>query len=226
MRYQWLLFDADGTLFDYDNAESTALKKTFEDFGVNSSESFHGRYREINNGLFKELEKGLISSLELRTKRFDMLFSEYNLDLDVTDFSEQYLQHLSNGSMLLQGASETISLLYPDHKMMIVTNGIGGVQRPRFDNSKIKDFFENIIISEEIGVAKPAVQFFDIAFNAMGKPDKKDVLIIGDSLSSDMAGGINYGIDTCWYNPNRIPNENNDNITYEIRMLKELLQLV
>ena len=128
--------------------------------------------------------------------------------------------------MLLPGAAETIHKLHPDHKMLIVTNGIADVQRPRFDNSEIKRYFENIIISDEIGAAKPAAEFFDIAFKAMGEPDKKDVMIIGDSLTSDMAGGIKYGIDTCWYNPNKTQNTTSMNITYEIFELYELFKIV
>ena len=110
--------------------------------------------------------------------------------------------------------------------MLIVTNGIADVQRPRFDNSEIKRYFEDIIISDEIGTAKPATDFFDIAFKAMGEPDKKDVMIIGDSLTSDMAGGIKYGIYTCWYNPNNTQSTTNINITYEISELNELLKIV
>jgi len=226
MKYEWLLFDADGTLFDYNKAELLALKGTFKDFDVKFSDSYLQTYRQINNGLFKDFEKGLVSSLELRTKRFELLFSEYNIELGILDFSNKYLKKLSENSMLLDDALQTISKLYPDFKMLLVTNGLSDVQRPRFDNSKIKDCFEDIIISDEVGVAKPSTAFFDIAFKTMDKPDKNDVMIIGDSLSSDMAGGINYGIDTCWYNSQNDKNEHNINVTYEIHDLHEILKIV
>ena len=209
MKYKWLLFDADGTLFDYDKAELGALKRTFEDSGINCSDFCHQRYRQINIGLFKDIEMGLISSIELRIKRFELLFSEFDIDLDVEKFSEKYLWNLSKNSMLLPGALETIRNLYPKYKMLLVTNGIAEVQRQRFDSSGIKKYFANIIISDEAGFAKPATEFFDFSFKTMGEPNKKNVMIIGDSLTSDMTGGENYGICTCWYNPNKILNESN-----------------
>jgi YjjG family noncanonical pyrimidine nucleotidase len=226
MKYNWLLFDADGTLFDYDKAELIALKTTFEYTDTPFSDFYHQRYRHINDGLFKDLEKRLITSIELRTKRFELLFSEFKIDLDVKEFSDKYLQNISNNSTLITGALETIRSLYPQYKMLLVTNGIADVQRPRFDNSEIRRYFENIIISDEVGFAKPATEFFDIAFKTIGQPSKKDVMIIGDSLTSDMAGGMKYGIDTCWYNPHQVKNERNVNITYEIFDLHELLKML
>ena len=225
MKYKWLLFDADDTLFDYNKAEFVALRKTFEEKGLHCSDSCHMHYRNINFGLFKKLEKGLISSTDLRTKRFELLFQEFGIQLSVKDFSQKYLYNLANNSMLLDGVLKVISTLSPFYKMLLVTNGIADVQRPRLEKSEIIKYFEGIIISEEVGVAKPAAEFFDIAFNKMGHPPKKDVIIIGDSLTSDMAGGINYGIDTCWYNRNKIKNENDLNITYEIYELCTLLKI-
>ena len=226
MKYKWLLFDADDTLFDYNKAEMTALKQTFEENGRYCSDSCHLRYRDINFGLFKELERGAISSTELRTKRFELLFREFDIPLSVDEFSKKYLCNLANNSTLIEGTPEIISRLSASCRMLIVTNGIADVQRPRLENSEIFKYFDGIVISEEAGAAKPAAEFFDAAFNQMGNPSKKDVLIIGDSLTSDIAGGINYGIDTCWYNRNGIKNENDLDITYETTELKSLLKIV
>ena len=226
MKYKWLLFDADDTLFDYNKAEFAALRKTFEENGLNCSDSCHMYYREINFKLFKKLEKGLISSAELRTKRFEILFREFGFQLHVEEFSKMYLYNLADNSMLIVGALEIIKKLAPSYKMLLVTNGIADVQRPRLKKSEIIKYFEDIIISEEAGAAKPATEFFDIAFYKMGNPPKKEVIIIGDSLTSDMAGGINYGIDTCWYNRNKIKNEFALNITYEIFELNSLLKIL
>jgi len=119
-----------------------------------------------------------------------------------------------------------LSKLYGHTKIYLITNGLTVVQKPRIKNSVIGKYFDGVIISEEVGYAKPHKEIFDIAFNMMDNPEKNEVLIIGDSLTSDIAGGINYGIDTCWYNS--FNNEVNDNIipTYEIRELKELLDLI
>jgi 2-haloacid dehalogenase len=226
MKYKWLLFDADDTLFDYNKAEFIALRKTFEENGLHCSDTCHERYREINFGLFKELERGEISSSELRTKRFELLFREFNIPLHFRDVSKRYLSNLADNSMLIPGAEEIVRELSLSCKMLIVTNGIADVQRPRLEKSVILKYFDDIIISDEIGAAKPASKFFDIAFKQMGYPDKKEVMIIGDSLTSDMSGGINYGIDTCWYNPNRMINENGLNITLEVNELETLKSIV
>ncbi|MGA1823987.1 MAG: YjjG family noncanonical pyrimidine nucleotidase [bacterium] len=226
MKYTWLLFDADGTLFDYDKAESDALQKTCEESGIDFSNFLHQRYREINFGIYKDYEMGLTSSHALRIKRFKRLFYELGLDPDITKFSEHYLVNLSKNSMLIDGALETIRALYPFYKMLLVTNGIADVQRPRFGNSAISRYFTDIIISDEIGFPKPAAQFFDSALQKIGDPSKKNVLIIGDTLTSDMAGGENSGIDTCWYNPHRAINDSNIKISYEIFELQELIGIL
>jgi YjjG family noncanonical pyrimidine nucleotidase len=226
MKYKCLLFDADGTLFDYDNAEFTALKTAFDEFGKKCSAACHLKYNQINNALFKDLEKGLITSSELRIKRFEILFSEFDISLDPEAFSRKYLICLSENTTLLPGALDTVRALHEKFKMFIVTNGIGGVQRPRFNRSDIRPYFIDILISDEIGVAKPAREYFDVIFKMMGDPNTDEVLIIGDSLTSDMTGGINYGIDTCWFNPSRKRNENNLEVTYEIDMLEQILEIV
>ena len=226
MKYKWLLFDADGTLFDFDKAELFSLKNTLEYFGIKYFSAFHDRYKKINNELFSNLEQGLITATELKTKRFKVLFSEFDINLEIETFSKTYLRNLSKGSMLIPGTLDTIRALHPEFKMFIVTNGIGDVQRPRFDNSDISKYFIDILISDEIGIAKPAREFFNVMFRMIGKPNKSDIIIIGDSLTSDMTGGINFGIDTCWFNPHQIKNKNNINISYEISKLHELIKIV
>jgi 2-haloacid dehalogenase len=226
MKYKWLLFDADNTLFDYDRAEGTALGLTLKYFGHQCSEDCHLRYRQINAGLFAELEKGLLTSEALRVERFKRLFSEYGVDIVVDEFSRRYLSNLSRCSMLIPGALKTIQTLFEDHKLLIVTNGIADVQRPRFDYSPIKDYFVDILISEEIGAVKPSPTFFDLAFRRMDHPDKKEVLMIGDSLTADISGGREYGIDTCWYNPSKKQNDSGLDADYEIQRLGQLLDVV
>jgi putative hydrolase of the HAD superfamily len=181
---------------------------------------------QINSGLFKDLEQGLITSKELRTKRFKVLFSEFDLGVDIESFSQKYLTHLAQGSMLLPGALDTVRSLYPEYKLLLVTNGIGDVQRVRFKHSELRPYFKDIIISEEFGAVKPSLEFFNAVFKIMGNPEKSEVLMIGDSLTADMAGGIHYGIDTCWFNPHKFKNENNLKISYEICELQEVLEIV
>jgi 2-haloacid dehalogenase len=226
MKYGYLLFDLDGTLFDYDKAESDALKNTFFHFGFEYDFEFLTQYRELNHVIWQEFEKGNISQRELKTKRFDQLANALNLNFDSTRFSDNYLLNLSKGTSLLNGAEELLKSLFGKTKLYLITNGLTIVQRPRIKNSVIGKFFDGIIISEEVGFAKPQKEIFDLAFDIMDNPAKKEVLMIGDSLTSDIAGGINYGIDTCWYNPNVQKMDKNIKPTYLIRGLKQITEKV
>ncbi len=233
MSYDWLLFDADNTLFDFDDAEAKALAHTFADFNLPYAPAVGETYHVINAEIWREFEQGRITSAQLRTERFARLFAALQAKVDAGAFSARYLRHLANGTRLIDGAEEVIGALngYFDpaqHKryhIALITNGLKDVQRPRLARSALANAFDAVIISDEEGVAKPDPALFDIAFARMGQPDKTAVLIIGDSLSSDIQGGINYGIDTCWYNPKGNPNPNGVTPTYEIGHLSQLLAI-
>jgi 2-haloacid dehalogenase len=220
MTYHWLLFDADNTLFDYDQAEAAALANSFRQFGLNLDQATGAQYRTINARLWHDFELGHITQQDLRAERFRRLFTAVNLTIDAEAFSRAYLQNLSEAGHLLPGAEALVRQLAAKYHIGIITNGIADVQRPRLENSPIYEFVEAFVISEEVGAAKPDPAIFDAAFGLMGRPQKTAVLIIGDSLSSDMQGGLNYGIDTCWYNPAAKPTEMP--VTYTIRRLEEL----
>ena len=226
MKYKYLLFDLDGTLFDYDIAESTALENTFLQFRFSYNSKYLDTYREINHLIWQDFENGKIAQKELKTKRFNQLGKSLNLNLDSSTFSDTYLINLSKGIDLIDSAEELLKKLINKAKLYLITNGLTIVQRPRIENSTIGKYFKNVIISEEVGFAKPQKEIFDLAFELMGNPNKDEVIIIGDSLSSDITGGINYGIDTCWYNPKRNKSDNNIIPTYEIQELKELLKII
>jgi YjjG family noncanonical pyrimidine nucleotidase len=225
-RYRWLLFDADGTLFDYERAEFSALSKAFQQIGVAFDSAGLSAYQRINQDLWKALEKGLITPEKLKVRRFGQLFEELGVRHPAAPFAESYLQCLANCSDLVDGAHEVVSALRGKYRMAIVTNGLSAVQRPRLARSSIRDCIAEIIISEEIGYAKPAAEFFDTAFARIGQPSRSEVLLIGDNWSSDILGAALYGIDACWYNPNRSPRPANPAITSEIASLRELLPLL
>jgi 2-haloacid dehalogenase len=226
MTYQWLLFDADGTLFDYDRAESRALKNTFDQLGYPFEEPYLAEYRRVNHTIWLEFEQGQIDQITLRTRRFELLFQAINVQADPYEFSPTYLANLAEGTYLIDGAVETLELLSGNFNLAIITNGLKEVQRPRFRKSAINGYIETIIISDEVGVAKPDPKIFDIAFTQMNQPAKNQVLIIGDSLTSDIQGGRNYGIDTCWFNPAGKRNDHQIASTFEIQRLAELLELL
>ncbi|NNG00902.1 MAG: noncanonical pyrimidine nucleotidase, YjjG family [Desulfobacteraceae bacterium] len=226
MKYKWILFDADGTLFDYDTAERVALTKTLANYGCAPASEVLESYRSINSRMFRMLESGQITPQRLRTRRFEMLFDEFEYDLDPAEVSPHYLENLSRESTLLPGAIKTVKALHQKCRMMIITNGLSEVQRPRLTGAELNPYIDDILISDEVGSAKPAVEIFDIAFQKMGMPVKAETMIVGDSLTSDMAGGVNYGIDTCWYNPGELKNGHGIEVTYEIRQLEQLVDLV
>jgi 2-haloacid dehalogenase len=224
MKYDWLLFDADDTLFDFSRAEANALKWTIEQSGLAFQPEYAPLYTRFNKIVWKEFEKGALSSLDLRVKRFQLFFDNLGIPIDPAPVSALYMQNLALGVDLLEGALEVVQTLKKEHHLALVTNGLKDVQRPRLERSLLKDGFEKVFISEEMGAAKPARAFFDAVFTAINQPALEKVLIIGDSLSSDMRGGVDYGIHTCWYNPTGA--ESRLAVTYQIKNLGELFALV
>jgi 2-haloacid dehalogenase len=226
IKYRWLLFDADGTLFDYDRAEASALEKTFAEMGRGFEPAYAATYRRINQEIWHEFERGRISQKRLRTRRFEQLFEQVGIECDAEGFSARYLRNLAAASQLMEGAEEIVKKLHGRAGLMILTNGLTEVQRPRFSQSSIVSYFHDIVISEEVGAAKPDGRIFDVAFEKMGHPRKKDVLMVGDSLTTDIRGGSDYGIDTCWFNPRQKPRNVQVGIQYEIADLKALWDVV
>lgn len=225
-QYTWLLFDADGTLFDYDKAETQALRQTFEQFGHPYQAEYLALYRPINQQLWVDLEHGAITPAALQVRRFELLLQTLGIEGDGAAFGARYLQNLAGAWALIDGAEEMIRALHPAYRLMVITNGLRDVQRPRLNASPIGKYFADVVISEEIGVAKPSSGFFDVAFERMGHPDKRQVLLIGDSLSADIRGGIDYGIDTCWFNPGHLPRPAGWDIRYEISALSQFIILL
>ncbi len=222
MSYQWLLFDADGTLFDYDRAEAVALKKSFQQFNLPFDVSSSDTYRQVNSAVWADFEQGKISVTQLRTVRFERLFTALEIDMDAEVFSRAYLNQLGARGDLLPGAEALVEACYGRYQLMIITNGFKDVQRKRLAHTNLGKYFVDIVISDEIGAAKPDSKIFDVAFARMDNPARENVLIIGDSLTSDMQGGLNYGIDTCWYNPQQRPLPSSHPLTYQIQQLAEL----
>jgi len=225
--YPWLFFDADGTLFDYNRAEATAFRKAFELLQIPFEDHYLGVYQQINRGLWQALERHEITPAVLRVRRFEQLLEVLQLRGSADDLNITYVEQLGLCTDLMDGAFEVLQSLDKSSRIVIVTNGLESVQRSRLAHSTIQGFVSAIIISEEVGAAKPHPAFFDAAFARTGSPPKDDVLIIGDSLSSDMQGAVDYGIDSCWYNPTGEGKpEGLRSLTYEIRHLREILEII
>lgn len=224
MNYTWLLFDADDTLFDFSKAEANALKWTLEQSGIHFEPEHIRLYARVNQQVWQEFERGMVTSQELRVKRFRLFFQESGLGGEPLAVSQLYLQNLALGTDLLDGANDVVHALQKQFHLALVTNGLKDVQRPRLERSSLRDCFEQVFISEEVGASKPSSAYFEAFFSATGQPAREEVLIIGDSLTSDMQGGLDFGIDTCWYNPKHkltsLP------VTYQIGHINELLTLL
>lgn len=223
MDYELILFDADGTLFDYDRAERHALEKACRMHRLEYSERLLERYRRMNSALWRKLEEGLITSAEIRVERFRSLLCELGLDAaSAPELAQDYLSHLAQGAYLIDGAEEICRYLAPNYRLAILTNGIQEVQTSRFQASPLVPYFDRLIISEEVGFSKPRPEIFEYAMNALGHRCRSTTMIVGDSLTSDMRGGINYGIATCWYNPQARENDMGLEVDHEICSLDQL----
>ena len=225
-RYRWLIFDADGTLFDFRLGETIALQQTTRMHDVAYSSDLHESYSAISAELWRQFELGEISLMHLRVVRFERLFAELGIDLEAESFNRDFMQALGQQRQLLPGSEAIVRSLSSRFRLLLATNGIAVVQRPRFAGSSIRRYFEDVVISDEIGVAKPQTGFLEEAFSRMGEPSKSEVLMIGDSLSSDIAGGVNFGVDTCWFNPDGFALDGSPKPTYEIADLTEIDAIV
>jgi putative hydrolase of the HAD superfamily len=223
MKYEVILFDADDTLFDFKKSEREAFKNSMLEFNMEYDENHHLKiYQGINTVLWKEFEVGLITQEKLKVERFKRLSESLKATFDENEFSKVFIKHLANGSFLFDDSMELIQSLHKNYKLTIITNGLKDVQHKRISKSSISEYFEAVVVSEEVKVSKPDAKIFEYALNNIKHTDKSKVLIVGDSLSSDIQGGINFGIDTCWYNPNGIENTTGIIPTYEIYNLMEL----
>ncbi|MBU5590492.1 YjjG family noncanonical pyrimidine nucleotidase [Clostridium sp. MSJ-4] len=223
MKYDTIIFDADETLFDFKKSERDALKNTMLEFNIEYDENYHLKvYKDVNRAIWKELEDGLITQKKLKIERFKRLSDRLNSGFDEVLFAKSYMRHLSLASFLYHDSMGLVESLYKNYKLSIITNGLTEVQDTRIRKSIIAKYFDDIVISEEVQVSKPDPRIFEHALNNIKHTNKSTVLIVGDSLTSDIQGGINSGIDTCWFNPNKIVNETSIKPTYEISNLMEL----
>jgi YjjG family noncanonical pyrimidine nucleotidase len=224
MQYTTLLFDLDHTLFDSDVAEAAAFDDTLRSVGASRPLDYFDTFTGINADLWTSVERGELSPNEVRHLRFQLLVDATDLMADPVQMGDRYVWGMGNNGELYPGAREVIDKLAGSMTLALITNGIGEVQRTRIERLAIDRYFDSIVISGEVGEAKPGTKIFDIVFDQLGRPDKDTALIIGDNLGSDILGGINYAIDTCWYNPNGRAS-NGMAITHEIADLSALLAI-
>lgn len=222
-----ILLDLDDTILDFHKAEHIALAKTLKSFGLEPSQAIMDRYSEINQWHWKQLELGLLTRKEVLVGRYRQLFDEHSIDVPAEDAQALYEKNLSIGHYFIPGAEELLERLYGKYRLYLASNGTAVVQHGRLESSGIEKYFDKIFISEEIGADKPSTEFFEAAFSAIPDFKKSETVMIGDSLTSDIKGGIASGIHTVWFNPRGKKNETLFSATpiipeTEIKSLKEI----
>lgn len=227
MSYNVLIFDADNTLLDFDFAEKQAHKNASQFFNLEVNDELYKIYQKINDSWWKKYEKGLYKKDEIVVLRFKEYLGLINSDINSNLFNQTFLNELSKCTQTINGAYEVLQTLKSlGKKIYIATNGITRVQEKRLNNQNFIKFIDGIFVSEEMGYPKPELNFFINAQKKAGVKFDKSTLIIGDSLTSDVKGGNNLGIDTCWFNPKNYPLKDGFNVTYTITNLQQIIDIV
>lgn len=227
-RYRYLLLDADETLFDFPKSEKLAIVQTLKDYGFACSEETISLYSRINHALWQRFNLGEIPREQIRQERFSRLLAELGGNPELgPEMDQHYAKALGSFGILFPGALEMCRKLAGAYLMAIVTNGFSVSQHGRFDHSPVQKYIPYLFISEELGCQKPQKLFFDKVLDKMGVGDKErnQVLVIGDSLNSDIQGGKNAGLDTCWYCPGGLSDELPDYIVHSYGELMKLLDV-
>ena len=198
---EFLFLDLDDTILDFHKAERLAIAKTIRQFGVEPTEEVLARYHVINRWHWEQLEKGVLTREQVLQNRFGVLFQELGMDADKALCARIYEKNLSIGHYFLPGAEEAVDRLSKKYRLFLASNGTASVQKGRMTSANLYRFFEKVFVSQEIGHNKPSKAYFDGCFAQIPGFDPQKAMIVGDSLSSDIQGGKNAGIATCWVNP-------------------------
>ena len=226
MRYPYLLFDADNTLFDFDRSNRAAFDAVCAAFDLPDDEEVFALYERCNNAMWTAFDRGECTKDFLVVQRFRNFFAALGVDRDPAACNELHLHTLGRQSFLLPHAEEVCRELSRSHKLYLVTNAVASVQRGRLAKSPIVPDITAAFISEEAGAAKPSAAYFDYVFARIDGITRENCLVIGDSISSDIRGANNYGLPCCWYNPRHTPRPDGLRIDYEIDDLRALCDIV
>ncbi len=222
-RYDVLLCDADNTIFDFTKAEENAFAIACAHAGIDGAERLLPVYADINSAMWKLLELGGITQSVLRVRRFELFLTAIGrTDIDARDMGDTFADALGQQSVPLPGAVEAVARWSRVLPVVIVTNGISKVQHGRMEGSEVRHFISGMVISEEVGAAKPDPRMLELAMEKAGVTDRRRALMLGDSLSSDIAAAANAGVDACWFNPRGAKNAKGLPVRYEIRSLDEV----
>ena len=221
-----VLLDLDNTILDFDMAEKTALSRAFTEMGVPYDDALLKRYNQINIRHWEMLEDGVLTRDQVLVKRFEALYREAGMEADAFRTQALYESLLAEGHWFMPGAEDLLEALAGKARLILCSNGTASVQEGRIASAGIGPYFEKIFVSEHMGANKPEKRYFDLCFAEIPDFDRERCVMLGDSLTSDIRGGINAGVKTCWFNPKRRPNPGPIQPDYEIHELSEFPPLL
>lgn len=198
---EFLFLDLDDTILDFHKAEHIAIGRTFETMGLSPTDEVRSLYSRINKRHWEMLERGELTREQVLVRRFEVLFRQLGLEVDGVKCARTYEKFLGIGHYFLPGAQEAVKALSQTHRLFLASNGTASVQAGRMTSAGLYPYFERVFVSQEIGFNKPSKAYFDACFAQIPGFDREKCLMVGDSLTSDILGGINAGIKTCWVNP-------------------------
>lgn len=226
MSIKYLLLDLDDTILDFHKAERIAIARTFEHFGLKPTEAVLTRYHEINRMHWERLERGEETRQQVLENRFVDLFAEMGVDADPAAIAKAYENNLGIGHYFLPGAQEAVQSLHKKYKLYLASNGTAVVQDRRLESAGLNPYFEGIFISQRVGYDKPSKEFFEAAFASIPDFNPEQAMMVGDSLTSDILGGIRAGLKTCWVNADHRPGKSAIVPDFEIESITELEALL
>ena len=224
--YDIVLLDADMTIWDFEASEQLALADVVESIGGVLTEDVFAYYHQVNSALWKAFDLKQVTKEELSFRRFDALLQYLGKEGEPLAMNAYYQQRLGEHSIMLPGAEEMCRKLAEGCTLYILTNGMHAAQVGRFEKSPVKQYIKEMFISEDMGCQKPDKEYFQKVFHAIDLQDKSRAVMVGDSLTSDIQGGINGGVDTIWYNAKRKPHDPNIMPTYTAYTMEEVVELV
>lgn len=224
-KYDWLLFDNDNTLMNFHSASHNAFHGSMKELGLKENQIDYQEYNKHNHLVWTEFERGEIDAITLRGKRFQLYFEAVgHAYSDPHDANAAYLNHLILHPHMMDDAHALLNSVLPHYKLGLITNGLREVQRPRLRAANIYDHFDAIVVSDEIGFAKPQKGYFDHVFSQMGSADLEKTIVIGDSLNSDIKGALDYGLDCVWLNPEK-KRAGDLKPTFEVENVRDIIEL-
>ena len=224
--FEFLFLDLDDTILDFQKAEHIALSKTLKEFGLEPTEAVLKRYNLINKAHWEALERKELTREQVLVGRFQTLFEEMGITVEPVQVARDYEDNLSVGHWFLPGAEEAVERLSKKYKLYLASNGTAKVQAGRLKSANISRFFAEVFVSQELGANKPSPEYFEKCFARIPDFDKSRAIIVGDSLTSDILGGQNAGIATCWVNPHHKEGRADIRVDYEIQALSQLEDLL